>query len=83
MGIRAASCYIPGMRPDKARCGQGSPKATQSRPVTSGGRPQVIMGRWSDPRRWNLAKLARADASEDLALAEADVSGWDHSIESD
>jgi hypothetical protein len=71
------------MRPVKAQCGQRIPKATQPRPVTSGGRARVMVVGRSDPRRWNLAKLPLAYASEDLALAKASVSGWDHSIDSD
>jgi hypothetical protein len=53
------------MRPVKAKCGQGIPKATQPRPVTSGGRAHVMLVGRSDPRRWSFAKVALADASED------------------
>lgn len=70
------------MSPVKTKCGPGIPGATQPRPVTSGGRAHVMVGR-SDPRRWSLAKVALADASEDLALAEAGMSGWEHSIDTD
>lgn len=67
----------------KARGGQGILDATQPRLVTSGGCARVIVAGRSDPRRWSFLKVALADASEDLALAEAGVSAWDHSIDTD
>jgi len=71
------------MRSVEARYEQGTLKLTQPLPLTPGERVRVIVVRQPDPKRWDLAKLRRVDATEDLALAEAGLSDWDQAIDSD
>jgi hypothetical protein len=51
--------------------------------LTPGERVRVIVVRQPDPKRWDLAKLRRTNGAEDLALAEAGLSDWDHELDSD
>jgi predicted DNA-binding antitoxin AbrB/MazE fold protein len=70
------------MRSVEARYEQGTLKLTQPLPLTPGERVRVIVVRQPDPKRWDLAKLRRVDATEDLALAEAGLSDWDEALDS-
>lgn len=76
-------CYSSRMRSVEAKYEQGTLKLAQPLPLSPGERVRVIVVRQPDPRRWDLAKLKRADASEDLALAEAGLSDWDQALDSD
>ncbi|HET9956058.1 MAG TPA: antitoxin family protein [Polyangiaceae bacterium] len=71
------------MRSIEARYEQGILKLTQPLPLTPGERVRVIVVRQPDPKRWDLDKLRHADATEDLALAEAGLSAWDQALDSD
>jgi predicted DNA-binding antitoxin AbrB/MazE fold protein len=71
------------MRSVEAKYEEGTLKLTQPLPLTPGERVRVIVVRQPDPKRWDLAKLRRVDATEDLALAEAGLSDWDQAIDSD
>jgi predicted DNA-binding antitoxin AbrB/MazE fold protein len=83
MGTSGPVCYSSRMRSVEAKYEQGTLKLAQPLPLTPGERVRVIVVRQPDPRRWDLAKLKRADATEDLALAEAGLSEWDQTIDSD
>ncbi|HSK77932.1 MAG TPA: antitoxin family protein [Thermoanaerobaculia bacterium] len=41
-----------------------------------GERVALIVVRHPDPRRWNLERLAKSGAGEDLALAEEGLADW-------
>jgi predicted DNA-binding antitoxin AbrB/MazE fold protein len=69
------------MRSVEARYEHGTLKLAQPLPLTPGERVRVIVVRQSDPRRWDLAKLGAADASEDVALAEAGLTDWDSDLD--
>jgi hypothetical protein len=61
----------------------GHPEANPTAATDAGERVRVIVVRQPDPKRWDLARLRRVDATEDLALAEAGLSDWDQAIDSD
>lgn len=69
------------MRSVEARYEHGTLELAQPLPLTPGERVRVIIVRQSDPSRWDLAKLSAADASEDMALAEAGLSDWDSDLD--
>jgi predicted DNA-binding antitoxin AbrB/MazE fold protein len=83
MATLAPVCYNARMRSVEAKYEQGTLKLAQPLPLTPGERVRVIVVRQPDPRRWDFAKLRGVDASEDLALAGAGLSDWDHAIDSD
>lgn len=81
VGRPRSVCYPFGMRSVEARYDHGTLTLAQPLPLTPGERVRVIVVRQSDPKRWNLAKLSAADASEDLALAEAGLSDWHRDLD--
>lgn len=63
------------MRPVEARYEDGVLKPTEALPLRSGERVGVVVLRLPDPKRWDLARLARV-TPEDEELASAGLHDW-------
>jgi predicted DNA-binding antitoxin AbrB/MazE fold protein len=63
------------MRPVEARYEEGVLKPAQPLPLRSGERVGLVVLRLPDPKRWDMARLARA-IPEDADLAGAGLRDW-------
>jgi len=64
------------MRLVEARYEKGLLKPTEPLALRPGEWVNLIVVRRADPNRWNLNRLAKSGATEELALAEQGLSGW-------
>jgi predicted DNA-binding antitoxin AbrB/MazE fold protein len=64
------------MRVIEARFEEGLLRPERPLALTPGERVALIVVRHPDPRRWNLERLAKSGAGEDLALAEQGLDEW-------
>jgi predicted DNA-binding antitoxin AbrB/MazE fold protein len=63
------------MRPVEARYEEGVLKPAEPLPLRSGERVALVVLRLPDPKRWNMARLARA-TPEDAELTSAGLREW-------
>jgi predicted DNA-binding antitoxin AbrB/MazE fold protein len=68
--------YTSGMRPVEALYENGLLKPAKPLPLRAGETVNLIVVRRPDRSRWDLARLARAGAGEDLALAQDGLEDW-------
>lgn len=64
------------MRIVEAHYEKGLLKPAEPLPLRPGERVNLIVVRQADPKRWNLDRLAKSAAAEDIALAEQGLSDW-------
>jgi predicted DNA-binding antitoxin AbrB/MazE fold protein len=64
------------MRFIEAQYQEGLLKPETPLPLRPGERVALIVVRHPDPQRWNLERLAKSGAEEDLALAEQGLADW-------
>lgn len=83
VGELASRCYeiavygtIKIMRVIEARYEEGLLKPETPLALTPGERVALIVVRQPDPRRWDLARLAKSGAGEDRELAEQGLAEW-------
>ena len=67
---------IEAMRVIEARYEEGLLKPETPLALTPGERVALIVVRHPDPRRWDLARLAKSGAGEDRELAEQGLAEW-------
>ena len=68
------------MRPVEARYEEGVLKPAQPLPLRSGERVGLVVLRLPDPKRWDMARLARA-TPEDAELAGAGLDEWGDALD--
>ncbi len=51
--------------------------------LAPGERVALILVRHPDPKRWNLERLAKSGADEDLALAEQGLGEWADALDAE
>jgi predicted DNA-binding antitoxin AbrB/MazE fold protein len=72
----AHSHAISGMRPVEALYEEGLLKPETPLALRSGERVALIVIRLPDPKRWDLERLAKGGAGEDLELASQGLAEW-------
>jgi len=70
------------VRPIEAQFENGLLRPAEPLPLRHGERVGVIVLRRADPRRWNLARLARG-ASDDATLAAAGLDEWADALDAE
>jgi len=64
------------VKPVEASYENGLLKPAKPLPLAEGEHVKLIVVRKSDPKRWDLARIAAASDDDDLALAEAGLDDW-------
>ncbi len=64
------------MRTIEARYEDGLLKPEEPLALTPGERVALILVRHPDPKRWDLHRLAKTGAEEDLVLSETGLADW-------
>jgi len=65
----------------EARYEKGLLKPTKPLALRPGERVNLLVVRQADPKRWNLERLERSGAAEDLTLSEQGLADWVTKIE--
>lgn len=73
---RTPSGIIEIMRPIKAIYEDGLLKPEAPLTLKQGERVSLLIVRHSDPKRWDLERLAKGGLKEDLALAQQGLAEW-------
>jgi predicted DNA-binding antitoxin AbrB/MazE fold protein len=71
------------VKPVEASYENGLLKPAKPLPLTEGEQVRVIVVRKSDPKRWNLKKIAALSEPEDVHLAEAGLDDWAATLEAE
>ena len=71
------------MRPIEARYEDGLLKPETPLALRPGERVALIVVRRPDPRRWDLEKLAKGGAEEELTLSEQGLAEWADALDAE
>ena len=73
---RASRASIDPMKLVEALYEKGLLRPAKPLALRPGERVNLILVRQPDPKRWDLARLAKSRTAEDLELAERGLAGW-------